>query len=273
MGSDDGYPAGCLYNFFNVEGFVVHSEIPVEIVGNAYNRSTGFAYIQNDRLCLMQLGDRIKEKRKAAGLTQAQVGTYFGIAASSVSEWESGASKPDIDKLPALARLLKTTVDYLLAGSSNTHSVNQETPDYNVISADTKGRLPLISWVQAGDWSDIVDNFQPGDAEEWIPCPFPAGNGSFILRVQGYSMHNPGGEKSYNPGEFIAIDPTAEPRNRSMVIAKIDGEEKATFKQLLIEPDGTYLLQALNPAWPNRITPMPPGARIVGVVKGKWVPE
>ena len=25
--------------------------------------------------------------------------------------------------------------------------------------------MPLISWVQAGEWNNLVDTFQPGDAE------------------------------------------------------------------------------------------------------------
>lgn len=147
-------------------------------------------------------------------------------------------------------------------------------PGYdNTEPAVTKGKLPLISWVQAGEWSEILDNFQPGDADDWIPCPFNHGPHAFILRVAGFSMHNPTGDKSYSPGEFIAVDPRVEPQNKKMVVVKVDGEETATFKQLIIEPDGSYLLQALNPSWPNRIMAMPPGSRIVGVVIGKWVPE
>jgi len=235
----------------------------------------------------MHIGDRIREKRKKLKLTQAQVGEFFGISSVSVSEWESGKSKPDQEKLAPLARLLKTSVNFLLEGRSD---VPVE-PIYTTAErrwlkrrADdiieeygegyrTLGKLPLISDVQAGNWSEIVDNFQPGDAEDWIPCPFKHGSNAFILRVAGYSMYNPGGDKSYAPGEFIAVDPQVEPLNKRMVVAKIDHEERATFKQLIVEPDGTHLLMALNPSWPNRIMPMPPDSRIVGVVIGKWTPE
>lgn len=151
--------------------------------------------------------------------------------------------------------------------------VDSRQHSYNAEPAYTKGRLPLISWVQAGEWSETVDNFHPGDAEEWIPCPFTHGPNAFILRVVGHSNHNPGGDKSFAPGDYIAVDPRIEPQNKKMVVVRMDGEDTATFKQLLIEADGTYLLQALNPSWPKRIMPMPPGSRIVGVVIGKWVPE
>lgn len=232
----------------------------------------------------MTLGQRIKEKRKAAALTQGQVADYFGIKAPSVSEWESGKSAPDKDKLAPLARLLKTSVNYLLEGTGDTPGPQvldgldrrkqkrraDEIGDENAFHATTQGYLPLISDVQAGGWTEIVDNFQPGDAEDWLPCPFKHGPNAFILRVAGHSMHNPGGEPSFAPGEFIAVDPQVEPLNKKLVVAKVDGEERATFKQLIIEPDGTHLLQALNPSWPNRIMPLPPGSRIVGVVIGKW---
>ncbi|MDR5772096.1 MULTISPECIES: helix-turn-helix domain-containing protein [unclassified Caballeronia] len=62
------------------------------------------------------MGDRIRELRKARGLTLQAVGDRFGINRSSVSAWESGSSRPDFEKLPELADLLQTTVDYLLTG-------------------------------------------------------------------------------------------------------------------------------------------------------------
>lgn len=235
----------------------------------------------------MSMGKRIREKRTAIGLTQKQVADYFGIKPPSVSEWESGGSKPDSAKLASLAQLLKTSVRYLLTGS-DTHEYSQldrRARDYkraeeseflsdaNIEEARIKGKLPLISEVQAGQWSEIVDNFHPNDAEDWIPCPFSHGPNAFILRVSGYSMYNPGGEKSYAPGEFIAVDPSGEPLNKRMVVARVDHEEKATFKQLLVDSEGTMMLQALNPSHSPRIMPLPEGSSIVGVVIGKWTPE
>lgn len=264
--------------------------------GNTLKMIAGNALEVNDRLCLMHIGERIRERRKALGLTQAQIGEYFEISSVSVSEWERGISKPEQDRLPALARLLKTTVASLLDTSdrptvdttepgqpyennekTQVHAVYQQTTPYGTQPDNppfgSLRRLPLISYVQAGEWSDIVDNFQPGDAEDWIPCPFSCGPNSFILQVVGYSMYNPGGDKSYSPGEYIAVDPAKEPLNRKMVVARIDHEERATFKQLLIDSEGNMMLQALNPSHSPRIMPMPEGSSIVGVVIGKWTPE
>lgn len=223
----------------------------------------------------MEIGKRIKEKRKAAGLTQAQVADYFGIRPPSVSEWES-KNGPSKEKLPALARLLKTSVSYLLTGKEGaTIGMDFETnrPPDELVKINRRASLPLISWVQAGNWASSVSDMRREDAEDWIPCPFNHGPDAFILRVAGLSMYNPGGDKSYAPGDFIAVDPQGEIRNKKMVVVRIDHEEKATFKQLLIDEDGSMMLQAINPAHIPRTMPLPEGSRIVGTVIGKWVPE
>src|SRR5579871_4503194 len=45
----------------------------------------------------------------------------------------------------------------------------QPRADENIAPArDLRNEVPLISWVQAGDWRNMVDNFQPGDAERWV---------------------------------------------------------------------------------------------------------
>lgn len=235
----------------------------------------------------MSLGSRIREKREDAGLTQRDIADYFGIKPASVSEWESDKGSPKKARLAPLARLLKTTVNYLLEGTGDFPKEQPYTgeerrklkrrwddiADTNVEEARTTGRLPLISWVQAGQWCEIVNHFQPGDAEDWIPCPFNHGPNSFVLKVSGFSMYDPSGEKSYAPGEYIAVDPRAEPLNRKMVVVQLDDEEKATFKQLLVDEDGNMLLKALNPTFTPRTMPMPENSHIVGVVIGKWVPE
>lgn len=51
--------------------------------------------------------------RLAAGLTQRGVAKALGIKSPSVAQWESGRSRPDLERLPALARLYNVTVEEL----------------------------------------------------------------------------------------------------------------------------------------------------------------
>jgi phage repressor protein C with HTH and peptisase S24 domain len=63
----------------------------------------------------MNIGQKIKTLRESKNLTLQDVGDLWGISRSSVAGWEAGSSKPGIDKLPALARLLGVSVDELLS--------------------------------------------------------------------------------------------------------------------------------------------------------------
>jgi len=142
----------------------------------------------------------------------------------------------------------------------------------NVEDHASRGAVPRISWVQAGCWADVADPFQPGDAEEWLPCPIKHGPRTYCLTVRGDSMHNPDGRPSYAEGDIIFVDPDRDAIHGDRVIVRLDDQQEATFKQLLIE-DGRKVLKALNPNWPNRYIPINGNATICGVIIGKWVPE
>jgi SOS-response transcriptional repressor LexA len=227
----------------------------------------------------MTLGARIRAKRKAKGLTLQQVGDVFGISRSSVSEWESDRTRPSNDKLMRLAEALNTSVNELLADDDNSgqklpliEASKRSTSD-TLIAPDTSttarpsGRLPVISWVQAGEWDAIVNNLRELSGVEWVLCPF---EGDFILPVVGDSNFHPGGERSYKEGERLSVSTSIEPRHRSMVIVKRKGDASAICRQLLIENDGVLMLQALNPSWPERYTKVDRETEIIGVVTGKW---
>ena len=67
----------------------------------------------------MNIGEVLRVKRKAAGLTQEQVANALGITAPAVNKWERGLSCPDLTLLPVLARLLKTDPNTLLSFREN----------------------------------------------------------------------------------------------------------------------------------------------------------
>ena len=62
----------------------------------------------------MTLCEKLQNLRRAAGLSQEQLAEQLGVTRQAVSKWETGEGKPDIDNLLPLAKLLGTTVDYLL---------------------------------------------------------------------------------------------------------------------------------------------------------------
>ena len=64
----------------------------------------------------MELKDRIAAVRKAAGLTQEQLGDLLGVTRQAVSKWESGQTMPDAATIAALCEALHVSADYVLLG-------------------------------------------------------------------------------------------------------------------------------------------------------------
>ena len=60
---------------------------------------------------MKRFGERLKEQRKAAGFTQADLAEKLNI--QTVSKWERGISEPDISQLGELAQALGVTLEKL----------------------------------------------------------------------------------------------------------------------------------------------------------------
>ena len=132
---------------------------------------------------------------------------------------------------------------------------------------DIRSLRPLISWVQAGEWSEISEGFVPQYGAELLPCPVMCSPESFVLRVRGSSM-----EPKFHEGDLIFVDPNVAAAHGRYVVVRLDESNEATFKQLIVEGNRQYL-KALNPDWPNRIIEVNTAATICGVVvfKGEMV--
>ncbi len=62
----------------------------------------------------MTLGEKIKQARKNAGLTQEQMAEKLMVSRPAITKWESDKGIPDIENLKAISKLLDVSLDYLL---------------------------------------------------------------------------------------------------------------------------------------------------------------
>lgn len=149
--------------------------------------------------------------------------------------------------------------------STNTH-MSFDHVDSNVAPGpDIKGRVPLISWVQAGVWNEAIDIYEPGYAEEWLPILQNGGSNAYALRVEGDSM-TAGYGKSYQDGTIIIVNPDRRsPATGQRIIAKLKGSSKVTFK-VYVEEDGRRWLKPLNPMHP----PIYDEFEVLGTVVAKY---
>ena len=206
------------------------------------------------------IGSLLTEKLTELKWSAGELARRAGVPQPTTHRILAGESNsPRIDNVTKLAKALGLDGAALLAGKLR----NED--DFNVVSGpDIKGRVPRISWVQAGALCEAINLFEPGYAEDWLGCPFPHSKGAFCLEVRGMSMF-----PEYRPGELILVEPQIDAAHDDDIVA-ITPDGQATFKRLQVTEEGTYLL-ALNPEFPNRIIHVPEDTEICGVVTGSWM--
>ncbi|MDB6445173.1 S24 family peptidase [Pseudomonas sp. 21TX0197] len=196
----------------------------------------------------------------------------------AISKWLNGEAVPEADSMAALSSWLRVRREWLEYGVLPKESSATKSGDRGGIEPQTNvseihynfGKVPLISWVQAGAWCEAISNIDLYDADSWLSCPVPISNQGYALKVLGDSMTNPGPGRSYPTGCIIFVDPEAETKTGDRVIARVPRTNEATFK-VLVEDAGRQFLKPINPQYP--IIEITEETHICGKVVGSFIPE
>ena len=172
---------------------------------------------------------RLREARKAKGLTQVEVSRIIGISQNGYSDWETGKNRVDARSLGRLAELYGVTVNYLLGIDEN--------------DAPVKGvRIPVLGSVAAGIPIEAIQDIV--DYEE-IDADMAAVGEYFGLRIKGSSM-----EPRIREGDVVIVRRQEEAETGDTVVVLVNGDS-ATVKRIKIEPNGIALIPN-NPAYDTR---------------------
>ena len=111
--------------------------------------------------------------------------------------------------------------------------------------------VPLISLVEAGNFAEAVDAYARGTGATMIQTGARVGRLAYALRVSGHSMTNPRDERrSFPDGSIVIVDPARSLENGALIVARLDDQTEATFKQYS-EDAGIRMLVPLNPQYPT----------------------
>ena len=72
---------------------------------------------------MLEMGGRIKQFRKKNNLPQSSLANLMRTTQDTISLWELGKSYPDAESIVRMAKLFRTSSDYLL-GLSDSESKN-----------------------------------------------------------------------------------------------------------------------------------------------------
>ena len=78
---------------------------------------------------LIDMGNRIKNRRKELNIKQSDLAEQIGISNNHMSTIERSTGKPSIDAFLNICDILRVTPDYLLLGSMHADNVSQNIID------------------------------------------------------------------------------------------------------------------------------------------------
>ena len=188
---------------------------------------------------------RLKEARKAARMTQAEVAKILGVNQNTYSYWETGKTKIDNVSLSKLAEIFNVSIDYLLD-----------------IQPPVKGvRVPIYGSVPAGVPLEAIENIE--GYEEITPALASKGE-YFALKIKGESM-----SPFILDKDIVIVRRQDAVESGNVAIVLVNGNE-ATCKIVKIGDDGITLIGHNTLVYPphfysqKEITTLP--VRIIGRV-------
>ena len=189
----------------------------------------------------MTLGERIKELRLKADLTQEELAKEIGYSTkASISKIENDALDINQSTIVALARALNTTPSALMGWTDDTPS---EPSNISYIIKDDIYSIPLFGSVSAGFGAYASDEIL-----DYIPTvirnPYEAKE-TLAIRVTGESMY-----PKIEDGDIIVVHKQDSVDSGSIAVLLLDGDE-GLVKKVEYGPDWIDLI-SINPEYPPR---------------------
>lgn len=210
------------------------------------------------------VADRISKRMKELKIKQVDLINKKVASKGTISLWLSGSSVPSGERLVKLSNELQVDAAWILTGQGGMNDRLDNSVDLNPIA--TVIYAPVLSWVQAGDFTDMESISNLAECE-MLPLVPGAGRRSFYLEVKGLSN-----APYFEEGEKICIDPDwclEDIQTGEMVVVKCN--DTATFKALISESNG-YYLKPLNPNWSEQVIPLNEDCVLVGKYVGSFKP-
>ena len=203
----------------------------------------------------MTIGNRIRNARREAGLTQAELAARGCISRSYLAGVEGDRYNPSVETLQKLASALGTSSGALLGERSASGTAAQEAsaarlfeqlrregrlPE-NLSLLDEPHRVPLVGEIACGTPILAEENI-----EDYVDLPRHI-RADYALTCRGESMIGAG----IHDGDVVYIRQQPEVQNGQIAAVRVDGDT-ATLKRFY-SSGGTVTLVAENPAVPPQI--------------------
>ncbi|MEX0797372.1 MAG: helix-turn-helix domain-containing protein [Acidimicrobiia bacterium] len=166
------------------------------------------------------IGERLREERTKAGMSQRELARRLGLSASMISQLESGLSKPSVGTLYAIVTELDLSLDRVIRGEDYQDNSGDHTPTDPVESLVRPPDRQAIDLDSGVRWEELTATSE--DGVDFLHAIYEVGGAStpdeslmrHHGREYGYIMSGTLGikigfkEYELNAGDSIAFDST-----------------------------------------------------------------
>lgn len=170
---------------------------------------------------MKSIGERIKDARKSAGLTQLELAKKTELSRSYIGDIEKDRYNPSVSTLQLIATATNTPLEDLF-------------PSTKTVSPAGRGvRIPVLGRVVAGIPIEAVEEIL--DYEEITPELAATGE-FFALKIRGHSM-----EPRMMEGDVVIVRRQDDVDSGDVAIVLVNGDE-ATVKRVKKQEEGITLI-------------------------------
>lgn len=112
----------------------------------------------------MDIGQKLKQARTAAGLTQEQAAGALGVSRQTVSNWENCRSYPDVAMVLAMSELYHVSLDELLKGDRKMIDHLEQSTDTVASRNRLARRITVLAYLVV--WALVILTFWLGGRQD-----------------------------------------------------------------------------------------------------------
>ena len=112
----------------------------------------------------MDIGQKLKQARAAAGLTQEQAAGALGVSRQTVSNWENCRSYPDVAMVLAMSELYRVSLDELLKGDRKMIDHLEQSTDTVASRNRLARRITVLAFLVV--WALVILTFWLGGRQD-----------------------------------------------------------------------------------------------------------
>ena len=194
-------------------------------------------YRRNSPL-MCAIGQRIRDERRALGMTQRELAQRLGIKQPNLAAIEKGRVSPTTETLETVCRLRGRSLEWLLFGEESRVPLVSDAEEPYVTRQGAKLRLPVVARVSGKPGSGVVwDDLRP---HPWHDLPA----GAQLIAVRDDSLR-----PVASPGQkVLAVE---EPARDGDLVALELKDGRRLFKRWWRRDERTVVLAGIRPDEPE----------------------